>query len=128
MNLDWHDAAACKNWPAEWWFPRRAADHPGEVSSIYAETEQAKKICGDCPSRKPCLDFALSNKEEFGIWGGLGEKARTHLRKNNGRPAVCLECRKVFVTRTTSAYCGPGCRGEARRRQHRESHVRRQSA
>jgi WhiB family redox-sensing transcriptional regulator len=36
----------------------------------------AKLICEACPVRGICLQFALDNKEEHGIWGGLTAKER----------------------------------------------------
>jgi WhiB family redox-sensing transcriptional regulator len=31
--------------------------------------------------RPACLDYALSNDERFGVWGGLSEKERLGLRR-----------------------------------------------
>lgn len=33
--------------------------------------EQAEDACYGCPLLKQCYDFAVANKEEFGIWGGI---------------------------------------------------------
>ena len=41
----------------------------------------AKKICADCPVRDECLEYALANKEEGGIWGGLTHNQRVRLKK-----------------------------------------------
>ena len=30
----------------------------------------AKSICRECPLQIMCLDYAVTAKEEFGIWGG----------------------------------------------------------
>jgi WhiB family redox-sensing transcriptional regulator len=30
----------------------------------------AKALCAHCSVRRECLDRALTDKEEFGIWGG----------------------------------------------------------
>jgi WhiB family redox-sensing transcriptional regulator len=32
----------------------------------------AKKVCGGCEVAHECLTFAVSNHEEYGIWGGCG--------------------------------------------------------
>ncbi|MFF8481933.1 WhiB family transcriptional regulator [Streptomyces antibioticus] len=37
---------------------------------------EAKKLCGWCPVRSECLDFALENVLKEGIWGGLTEAER----------------------------------------------------
>ncbi|MEU3619034.1 WhiB family transcriptional regulator [Streptomyces sp. NPDC006872] len=36
----------------------------------------AIEICSGCPARKKCADFALSTRQEFGVWGGLTEADR----------------------------------------------------
>lgn len=36
----------------------------------------AKKICQACVLVEPCLEFALKNREEYGIWGGKSAKER----------------------------------------------------
>lgn len=42
-----------------------------EAEEFVAEAEElAKTICRGCPIRVACLDAAMVNKEEFGIWGG----------------------------------------------------------
>lgn len=39
----------------------------------FPSTSQAEALCSDCPLRGDkglCLEFALKNKEDFGVWGG----------------------------------------------------------
>ncbi|MEW2452223.1 WhiB family transcriptional regulator [Streptomyces parvulus] len=69
-DLDWQEDALCAQTGAEFFFPE-----PG--SSV----RDAKRICALCPIRTACLDFALSNDERFGVWGGLSEKERLELRR-----------------------------------------------
>lgn len=35
-----------------------------------------KQICWQCPLRLPCLEWALVQKEDYGVWGGQGEGER----------------------------------------------------
>lgn len=42
---------------------------------------RAKKICSTCQAKQPCLDYALTNREPEGIWGGLNEKERKAILK-----------------------------------------------
>ena len=44
-------------------------------------TRDAKRVCGACNVRSECLEYALTNDERFGIWGGLSERERRRLRK-----------------------------------------------
>jgi len=41
----------------------------------------AVKFCSDCPVRQECLEFALCENIEFGVWGGQGERARQRMRR-----------------------------------------------
>lgn len=40
-----------------------------------------KAICGQCPVAKPCLEYALDNKEPYGIWGGKSVAERRRMAK-----------------------------------------------
>jgi WhiB family redox-sensing transcriptional regulator len=44
------------------------------------ENSDAKEVCARCPVRVECLEHALTAREQFGIWGGLGERSRRKLR------------------------------------------------
>lgn len=44
----------------------------------------AKQLCGMCAVRKECLNAALRNNEQYGIWGGLDEDERK-ASKNAGQ-------------------------------------------
>lgn len=43
--------------------------------------EQAKAVCATCPIRIPCLDYAIWNRESFGVWGGLTTRERGRFRR-----------------------------------------------
>jgi len=42
---------------------------------------EARKVCAGCPVREQCLDFALRNGEQHGIWGGTSERERRRMRR-----------------------------------------------
>jgi WhiB family redox-sensing transcriptional regulator len=69
-HLTWQEEALCAQTGGDFFFPE-----PG--SSV----REAKRICGLCPIRSACLEFALSHDERFGVWGGLSEKERLALRR-----------------------------------------------
>jgi len=57
---------------------------------------EAKAICRLCPFKKPCLQLALDNKEEWGVWGGTTPAQRSLIQGKNLTKATlkCLLCRK----------------------------------
>lgn len=36
----------------------------------YSERIKVVKICKSCPIKKGCLEYAMSHKETYGLWGG----------------------------------------------------------
>ena len=66
----WQEKALCAETDPEAFFPEKGGS-----------TREAKKICTGCEVRAECLEFALSNDERFGIWGGLSERERRRLRR-----------------------------------------------
>ena len=73
----WFSAAACAGCDPELFYPER-----GEA------TTKAKAVCNECPVRQECLEFALSGRELFGIWGGKSERERRRLRAQRKRGAA----------------------------------------
>jgi WhiB family redox-sensing transcriptional regulator len=41
-----------------------------------AGLEIARRFCADCPVRTRCLEYALTNRIEYGVWGGTSETQR----------------------------------------------------
>ena len=72
---DWRLQAACRDTPAELFFPVGTTGTAGEV------IESAKRLCDGCMSQDPCLEFALQTNQEAGIWGGSTEEERRVIRK-----------------------------------------------
>jgi WhiB family transcriptional regulator, redox-sensing transcriptional regulator len=42
----------------------------------------AKALCGDCPIKMKCLEYAVEAGEVHGIWGGLTTNERRKLTRN----------------------------------------------
>lgn len=71
-ELAWQADALCAQTDPEAFFPEKGGS-----------TRDAKKVCGSCTVRSQCLEYALSNDERFGIWGGMSERERRRLRKKS---------------------------------------------
>jgi WhiB family redox-sensing transcriptional regulator len=39
----------------------------------------ARRICADCPVKDLCLEYALVNRIDHGVWGGCSERERRRL-------------------------------------------------
>jgi WhiB family transcriptional regulator, redox-sensing transcriptional regulator len=73
----WLDLAACTEVDPAIFFPER-----GEPAA------PAKRVCMTCLVRAQCLDYALEHRINHGVWGGLGERQRRALLKQNGGRAA----------------------------------------
>lgn len=70
MESPWMSQGNCQNHPPEVFFP---ADGVGVTV--------AQGICATCPVREACLEYALANRIEHGVWGGHSERSRRRLLK-----------------------------------------------
>jgi WhiB family redox-sensing transcriptional regulator len=66
----WMSAGNCRNYPPAVFFP---SDGVG--------VDRARKICGDCPVAEQCLEYALDQRIEHGVWGGASERERRRILK-----------------------------------------------
>jgi WhiB family redox-sensing transcriptional regulator len=70
MDTTWMAEGKCASQPPETFFP---SDGVG--------VEKARKICQSCPMQEPCLEYALRNRIDHGVWGGHSERSRRRLLK-----------------------------------------------
>lgn len=70
----WRAQAACRGCPPEWFFEETEA---GEAN----HGKEAKAVCSTCEVTVECLDYAIRNNEQYGIWGGTGFDLRTRVRQ-----------------------------------------------
>lgn len=74
--LGWMDLASCANTAPDIFFPET-----GQRDWIDA----AKKICSTCSVNALCLDYALTNKFAFGIFGGMVPLERYRIQRRIGK-------------------------------------------
>ena len=67
----WEQIAACRGIDASIFFPDDEDDN----------AELAKKICRGCSGAMPCLEYAITERETEGGWGGATRKASTTSRR-----------------------------------------------
>ena len=70
MESNWMAVGSCSAQPPGLFFP---SDGVG--------VEVAKKVCAECPSKEPCLEYALENRIDHGVWGGTSERQRRRILK-----------------------------------------------
>lgn len=70
LDQSWRDYANCLGMDTDLFFPGKGAS-----------TREAKEVCRGCIVREPCLEYALTNVEKFGIWGGMSESERRRIRR-----------------------------------------------
>jgi WhiB family redox-sensing transcriptional regulator len=71
-NFDWMNDAACQGEPTDLFFPETGFNSTARVTLA---------ICKRCPVRGKCLEFALTNGIEHGIWGGTTAPQRKTMRR-----------------------------------------------
>jgi WhiB family transcriptional regulator, redox-sensing transcriptional regulator len=70
MDTNWMARGNCRFEPPATFFP---SDGVG--------VELAKRICGTCAVREQCLEYALDNRIDHGVWGGTSERQRRRMLK-----------------------------------------------
>jgi WhiB family transcriptional regulator, redox-sensing transcriptional regulator len=74
-DLSWRKTAACRDTSPELFFPI------GTTGQAVDQIAAARAVCMACPSRVPCLEFALWTNQDSGVWGATSEEDRRHLRR-----------------------------------------------
>ncbi|HUF33233.1 MAG TPA: WhiB family transcriptional regulator [Acidimicrobiales bacterium] len=78
----WRDQASCRSTDPDLFFP------VGSTGPAVGQIEAAKAVCHTCPSKVPCLDFALESHQDSGVWGGTSEEERRTIRRQRRRRAA----------------------------------------
>ncbi len=75
MDTGWMSQGKCKNMDPAVFFP---SDGVG--------VQAAQRICASCPVGEQCLEYALRNRIDEGVWGGASERHRRRLLRQQHRP------------------------------------------
>ena len=72
----WMSTGNCRLHPPATFFP---SDGVG--------VDKARKICRDCPVMGRCLEYALEERIDHGVWGGCSERERRRILKTRRQEA-----------------------------------------
>ena len=97
-HAGWRSHAACRNADPSIFFPEK-----GE-GTIHLK---AKALCRSCPVIEVCLDYAITNGERYGVWGGMSARERKKIDPNiphsaNGyknHGCRCRICKAAYTKR-----------------------------
>ncbi len=70
MDNDWMDEGNCRAHHPSVFFP---SDGVG--------VDVARRICATCPVQGLCLEYALTQRIDHGVWGGASERERRRILK-----------------------------------------------
>lgn len=68
METEWMGSGRCRDMDPAVFFP---SDGIG--------VQNAQRICAECPMKVPCLEYALDNRVDHGVWGGTSERERRRI-------------------------------------------------
>ena len=77
--MDWRSKAACLSVDPELFFPI------GNTGPAIAQAAEAKAVCRTCSVQTVCLQWALDNNQDSGVWGGMSEEERRSLKRRAAR-------------------------------------------
>ena len=77
MNTNWMARGNCRDEAPARFFP---SDGVG--------VDQARRICATCPVQEPCLEYALEQRIDHGVWGGASERERRRILKRRRMEAA----------------------------------------
>jgi WhiB family transcriptional regulator, redox-sensing transcriptional regulator len=71
MEAEWMALGRCREHDPATFFPN---DGVG--------VQSAQRICGECAVRTSCLEYALANRIDHGVWGGASERERRRILRS----------------------------------------------
>ncbi len=93
--MSWQDEAECLGMDPKLFNPDIIDDEgeewfdDGTIWEAFGDTshfyDKAREICAACPVRAQCEEYALANKERYGMWGGLTPIERRRIERRERR-------------------------------------------
>jgi WhiB family transcriptional regulator, redox-sensing transcriptional regulator len=68
MGTDWMSQGKCRDLSPSFFFP---SDGIG--------VQEAQRVCAECPVAEACLQYALDERVDHGVWGGKSERERRRI-------------------------------------------------
>ncbi len=68
IDMSWMLESACRGEGSDTFFPENGAG-----------VNKARQYCAKCSVRKECLEYALLNRIEEGVWGGASQRQRVNI-------------------------------------------------
>jgi WhiB family redox-sensing transcriptional regulator len=84
MDTDWMSQGNCRAMDPAVFFP---SDGIG--------VQAAQRVCAECVVKNPCLEYALVNRIDEGVWGGASERHRKRLLNQHRRQAAGVRQERV---------------------------------
>jgi len=80
---EWQLHSSCRGADQELFFPAEGE----RAAQARLREQRAKRVCEACPVLSQCRSFALSTRQEYGIWGGMTEDERRSMHRATTRSA-----------------------------------------
>jgi WhiB family redox-sensing transcriptional regulator len=78
-DTSWMARGKCAEEPPAMFFP---SDGVG--------VEIARRLCADCRVKELCLEYALEQRIDHGVWGGTSERERRRILKRRRQEAALV--------------------------------------
>ncbi|MEJ8632435.1 WhiB family transcriptional regulator [Streptomyces sp. MS2.AVA.5] len=77
--MDWRHNAECTTEDPDLFFPI------GNTGPALLQIAEAQAVCRRCPETDRCLQWALEQGQDSGVWGGLSEDQRRAMKRRAAR-------------------------------------------
>ncbi len=83
---DWRESAVCASTDPDIFYP--GSGRPGRLQKSNPEVRLAVALCETCPVIQECRNYAITNGETYGVWGGLSENELSAIARRHRQRAA----------------------------------------